>query len=123
MSHRLGARIQELQRDIIKELEQIGIIGINFYFSNPQKPRLEYRLKTPERAIHCNELRENLTTRILANIPQVMQVNWYLDAQKNIYVAELNLAHKSELDNPSIQHGLLNLAYHEIQNHRIKFGI
>lgn len=123
MSHKQGARIQELEKGIKEELEALGIIEVRFYYANPQKPRLEYKSTKSEREVHCEELKRNLAARIQANITGIQRIDPYLDHGRNIQVFELTFAKGYGILDQSTHHGLLSLAYAEIQNHRRRLGI
>lgn len=125
MVHKNDERIQELEVQIRKELESLGIIGLNFYFGDAEtSPRVEYQVRDIRRNIRCKELRESLRRILTSNILDILNIHWKYDSGRGIYFAELELPQGFRLDRDlSKQHGLFSLAYGEVKSHRMRYKV
>ncbi len=124
MAHREGGRIQELESEIKKELEKLGITRVNFYFGDSENnPRVEYKINS-RKDIKCKELKDSLRKIITSNILYVGNICWRYDEIKGVYIGELELAQGFRLDKDlSTQHGLLSLACGELISHRMRYKL
>ena len=127
MNFSYGERLQELEKEIIGKLGDLGIINVKFYFpdnlSSEDRPYVRYKMTKSIPIEECEELRRRITTLITRNFSdKVRALDWGRDTEtlKKNHRVYLELF-PIKIENPeAMNHGLLSLVNQELRNYNLR---